>query len=323
MTVPKMRRRRRWPLVLIAAIAMLAGTAGWAVAWRPSIDPITLPDRVPPEDVDAPLRLCWLENAERAGSTVSALLVRHRQGDVLVDAGSSTQFAQEIEDYPLSTWLWLTLLPGQLRPTRSIEGHVRWGGADPARLRWVIPTHIHVDHAGGLVDLPDAPVLLAQEEIDLARELADDHVLHVIPAHARAIEGRTTPIPFELAPYETFDRSHDVFGDGSVVIVPMPGHTPGSVGVFITFAGRRIFHVGDVVHDDAGYLDRVAKPPLMRPTDHDPVAADRMVAHLAALHEAQPDLHILPAHSRPAWQALFDSEAPRCIDSRDVRAETP
>lgn len=265
-----------------------------------------------------------LQAEEADGGVAGALLEECEARLDVVDAGQIAKLvvvgdrppSDQIDDYPFTTWLWLTLLPGQMAPTRTIAAELRSVDADPERMRWVIPTHVHIDHVGGIVDLPDAPILLAAEEIAFARSRADARELHVVPAHARALEGRTTPIPFEDEPYEIFPRSFDVFGDGAIVIVPMPGHTPGSVGVFVNHGEHRVLHAGDVVHDDAGYLDRVAKPPIMRPTDHDPAAADRSVALLHALHETVPDLQILPAHSRPAWQELFESEEPRCIDWR-------
>ncbi len=43
-----------------------------------------------------------------------------------------------------------------------------------------------------------------------------------------------------------FDESLDLFGDGRLVLVPLPGHTPGSVGLFVTLdSGRRLFFSGD------------------------------------------------------------------------------
>lgn len=306
-----MRGVRRWlgALVRLALVALLVlgAIAGWAFGCRPSIETDEVIHQATTEMGRLPaLELCWIENASLDDSTVSALVIRHPEGDVMVDAGNSTHFDEETEGFPATTRLWLRLVPGQLVPTQPIGEALRRIGVDPTGLRWVIPTHVHVDHVGGLVDLPDAPVLMAQEDIDLAAELADAWSLHVIPAHARALRDRAQPIPFEGEPYEIFRTSHDLFGDGSVVVVPMPGHTPGSVGVFVNVSpSNRILHVGDVVHDDEGYVEAVAKPPLMRPTDHDPVRADRMVARLHRLHQILPELHILPAHSRPAWERIF------------------
>src|SRR6266849_2499747 len=43
-------------------------------------------------------------------------------------------------------------------------------GEDPAKLRWAILSHVHLDHAGGLMDLPPVPVLLTREELQFAAD---------------------------------------------------------------------------------------------------------------------------------------------------------
>jgi hypothetical protein len=97
----------------------------------------------------------------------------------------------------------------------------------------------------------------------------------VAPAHARALDGRTTAIAFQPRPYETFDESADVFGDGSVVVVKLPGHTPGSVGVFVNVSPTlRMFHVGDAVNVVEAVERRLTKSVVMAPTDEAPEEAE-------------------------------------------------
>ena len=45
---------------------------------------------------------------------------------------------------------------------------MRLVGGDPTKVRWVILSHTHLDHAGGLMDLPRTPVLLTREELQFA-----------------------------------------------------------------------------------------------------------------------------------------------------------
>jgi glyoxylase-like metal-dependent hydrolase (beta-lactamase superfamily II) len=57
----------------------------------------------------------------------------------------------------------------------------------------------------------------------------------------------------EAGPYLGFPRSHDVYGDGSIVCVPAPGHTPGSIIVFVTLPNNvRYALVGDLVWQREG-----------------------------------------------------------------------
>ena len=61
-----------------------------------------------------------------------------------------------------------------------------------------------------------------------------------------SLEGRTT-IDYDLdgPPVLTFTRSHDLFGDGSVVLVDLAGHTPGSVGVLLHTSAGPVLLAGD------------------------------------------------------------------------------
>lgn len=95
------------------------------------------------------------------------------------------------------------------------------------------------------MDLPNVPVLLSQEEIDFIARERDARTIQVVPAHAKAIDDRGHALHFEPKPYETFDESADLFGDGAVVVVKLPGHTPGSIGTFVSMSSKfRLFHGG-------------------------------------------------------------------------------
>ena len=71
----------------------------------------------------------------------------------------------------------------------------------------------------------------------------------VVREHAQQLLARMERVPFSNGPYETLDESTDYFEDGSVVFVALPGHTPGSMGTFVSVGpGLRLFHVGDATN---------------------------------------------------------------------------
>jgi glyoxylase-like metal-dependent hydrolase (beta-lactamase superfamily II) len=275
------------------------------------------------------VKACWAEYARNDATgqaatagltrthtwdiTVSGLLVRHPKGDLVVDVGNSQAFEHEIEGHAFLDRTWLMAFPGSNRVVASAPDALGRLGVKLDALT-VLPTHAHVDHMGGLVDLPAARVLLPREELAWTQAHRDDHYLHVVGAHARALDGRTTTIEFALRPYETFDESADLFGDGSVVVVKLFGHTPGSVGVFVNVSHKkRMFLVGDAVNVMEAIERRLTKSIFMASTDNARDEADRVVAKLAALHEADPELEILPAHDRTAWLATMGQPG-RCVD---------
>ena len=119
---------------------------------------------------------------------------------------------------------------------------------------------------------------------------------------------------FDPLAYETFDESADLYKDGSVVVVPLRGHTPGSVGIFVNLSPvRRLFYVGDAVDDERGFEERVAKSLILRDSDNDSALANQIVAKLGELHEKLPGLAILPAHGRSAYKKFFPGGPLSCV----------
>ena len=100
---------------------------------------------------------------------------------------------------------------------------------------------------------------------------------------------------FEPRPYLGFSSSFDVWGDGSIVLVPAPGHTPGSVLVFIALpSGKRLALLGDLVWQSDGITRPAERPWLSRVLVDDDAAAVRVaIEHVAALRTRFPELSYL------------------------------
>jgi len=99
-----------------------------------------------------------------------------------------------------------------------------------------------------------------------------------------------------------------VYADGSVVAVPAPGHTPGSVHVFVSLPdGQRYLFVGDTVWQREGFQLREERPWWTRlSADTDAHGVREQLLHLWTLARAFPALHIMPAHDARAFDALTD-----------------
>jgi len=103
---------------------------------------------------------------------------------------------------------------------------------------------------------------------------------------------------FEGGPYLGFPTSHDVYGDGSIVVVPAPGHTPGGVIIFVTLAiGTRYAFVGDLVWQLEGLTLREERPWITRRgSDSDAEGNRENLLRMIALKERLPESIIVPAH---------------------------
>ncbi len=133
------------------------------------------------------------------------------------------------------------------------------------------------------------------------------------PADAAGLLPRATPLVFDGGPVWLWERSHDLLGDGSVSLVPMEGHSPGSLGARIALPdGRTVFLVGDTVWAREGYEQLEPKSWLASHlVDADEDATADQIGRLWALHRAHPEVVILPAHDRRAWLEAFGE--PGCV----------
>src|SRR3954447_5986801 len=107
---------------------------------------------------------------------------------------------------------------------------------DLATLTHVVLTHLHFDHAGGLTLLPPSvPVVVQRREWEAGHDSAAIARNFFKPVDYAPADGRLVLV----------DGEHDLLGDGSIRLLPTPGHTPGHQSVQV---GEGLIIGGDVVH---------------------------------------------------------------------------
>src|SRR5260370_2795865 len=168
------------------------------------------------------------------------------------------------------------------------------------------------------MNLPPLLVLPTDEELKFAADPSGQARGYVIAVHTQKFPPVAAPtLRFEPTPYETFDESADLYRDGAVVVVPLRGHAPGRVGIFVNLSPvRRLFYVGDAVDDERGFAERAGKSLILRDSDNDMALANQIVGRLSELHEKVPGLAIVPAHGRRADKKIFPSGPLSCVSGQ-------
>jgi glyoxylase-like metal-dependent hydrolase (beta-lactamase superfamily II) len=227
---------------------------------------------------------------------MSAVLVRHPQGDVLIDTGVGRTIVSQLKEAP-----FLFRLGTDLVPLKTAADQLDAAGYDRKHLRSILLTHAHWDHVSGVPDFPGVPVLVTAAEHRFIDEGG------WVTVTARSVDrSQLREYTFDGGPYLGFDHSHDLYGDGSIVIVPAPGHTPGSVVVFLTLPdGARYAFVGDLVWQREGILEREGRPWATSKTiGEDPVALRDSLLRMNAIVTRYPQITIVPAHDARGFASI-------------------
>ncbi|WP_336088254.1 MBL fold metallo-hydrolase [Nocardia sp. SSK8] len=240
------------------------------------------------------------EGARTLGSTpltMSAFLIRHPGATFLVDpalcAGVHDRVLPELP-FPMSR----VVDPGHdVRGLAEVLAEHDLTGVD---IDFVLPTHLHWDHVSGLYELPGwVPIRVPGVEYRWAM----GGPRAPLGVARGPLLGRVFDL-YELdgPPVLTFARSHDLFGDGSVLLVDLAGHTPGSVGILLALAdGSRALLAGDAVFSTLQIrLVREIAPILGQLADADRDAAFHTIHRLHALPD---DIAVIPAHDHRAVHA--------------------
>jgi glyoxylase-like metal-dependent hydrolase (beta-lactamase superfamily II) len=233
---------------------------------------------------------------EKWESVMTCVLVRHPQGDVLIDTGVGRTVASQLKQLPP-----LFRLATDLEPSQPAADQLDAAGYDRKQLRYILLTHAHWDHVSGVPDFPGVPVLVTAAEHRFINEGG------WITVTARGIDSSLLrDYAFDGGPYLGFDHSYDLYGDSSIVMVPTPGHTPGSVVVFVTLPnGARYAFVGDLVWQLEGLLQREERAWLVRRSaDQDPVALQQSMLRMSAIATRYPQILIVPAHDPRGYVSI-------------------
>lgn len=227
------------------------------------------------------------------------VVIKHPRGTLLLDAGVGRATPKAFQrNSSLNRMLFGF---GKHEPAvDQLAAH----GVRPNDINAILVSHLHWDHAGGLPDFPGVPVWVQAAELVAADQGTPPS--YIGEHKDAAIAWRPYEMPMQ--PYEGFERSLDVMGDGTLMLVDLPGHTPGHSGLFVAAAnGKRYFFSGDVTWAARGLEQQKSRPAFTRwltGVDWNAARNAETIARIAAVKARLPELIVVPAHDEVASKVL-------------------
>ncbi|WP_231117953.1 MBL fold metallo-hydrolase [Mycobacterium colombiense] len=227
----------------------------------------------------------------RVENSLTSFLVTHPEATFIVDPAVCVDVERRaIAQLPAVLRVAVRPPTGTI-PTRTALNRL----PDAPRLDFALPTHAHWDHVSGLLDLPDLPVHLHRREHDW---IGAGPVAPVGGVRDSLRDRAVVQYELDGPPVLTFTRSHDLFGDQSVLLVDLAGHTPGSVGVLAHTARGWILIAGDAAWH---YLQiEMVRQKASYPGNLVDEDREETFKTLHRLHLARHTVTIIPTHDHGA-----------------------
>ena len=254
--------------------------------------------------------LWWLFTSRRwtAPRPINVYVIEHRDGLVLFDTGQDRASVTDPNYFPtgLVGLAYSRLARFAIGERQTLTAQLAALGHDAAEVTTVVLSHLHQDHIGGIAELPGAEIVVsATDWAKVGRRGAElDGVLsdriRLPGVRFRPLgTGEFHSMPDTDAAIAPFAAAYDLRGDGSLLVLSTPGHTPGSLSMLVRQTGMPpLLLVGDLTYDVsllAGeHVPGVGARAGLR-------ASTRAVNEMRRRH---PDLVVLAAHD-PAAAGLL------------------
>ena len=173
---------------------------------------------------------------------IYAFAIEHPEGVIVVDTGEDARASDR--GYFTRWHPGVRAFREWVTPEQEIGPQLERLGIAPSDVRWVVMTHLHTDHAGGLHHFPGNEILVTRTELDFASGLRGRARGYVANTHWPEWF-RPTAIELQHEPLGPFPESLRLTEAGDVTLVPLPGHTPGQIGVLVDDGDHTVLLGGD------------------------------------------------------------------------------
>jgi glyoxylase-like metal-dependent hydrolase (beta-lactamase superfamily II) len=242
---------------------------------------------------------------------IYAFAIEHPEGVIVVDTGET---ARTSEPGYIPRWHPYFRLGVRewVAPEQEIGPQLAQLGIPPADVRWVVMTHLHTDHAGGLHHFPNSEILVSRREAGLAAGRIGRLRGYLNNWYPNWFD----PTMVDLRPdaFGPFPESLPLTAAGDVTIVSLAGHTPGQIGVIVQDEDRAVFLAGDSAYYEQAMLRSIVDG--VAPSDAEARLTHQRIRAFAA---ETPTIYLV-AHDPQTGSRLAERQTVAAVSEATVAA---
>jgi glyoxylase-like metal-dependent hydrolase (beta-lactamase superfamily II) len=222
----------------------------------------------------------------RIAVPVPVFLITHPKGNILCDTGMHKQIASD----PVGRWgaAKVKNLTPDVKPDENVVSQLEKLGFKAGDIRYVINTHLHLDHSGCNQFFKGSVFLVQKEELKTA----------FWPEVFQRGSYYRADFDHPLK-YEELEGDYDVYGDGAIKIIRSPGHTQGHQSIRVN-----LNHDGSyVLTGDSCYLMENIEEEVLPGIVWNPEQAITSIRKLRYLRDKE-GANIITGHDPVLWDQV-------------------
>ncbi len=220
---------------------------------------------------------------------VPAYYIDHPKGRAVFDTGMPALLRTDPET-AIGGFL-AQVFQAEMPPEADVDRQLERLDVDPASIDFVVNSHLHFDHCAGNARLPNARIVVQRREVEATQEAGPPK------------EGFDANTMLDGRDVKTVDGEHDLFGDGSVVLLPTYGHTAGHQSLKFACAGGDTILAGDCC-----YFHKTLSDMKLPGFAHDHDEQRRSIQRLKAMEDR--GARIIAGHDPEQWARLPQAPSP-------------
>lgn len=196
-----------------------------------------------------------------------ALIKHPNKGYILFDTGYSNRFFEATKKFPYQLYAAITKVT--ISEEEEVIHQLNKIGITPDEIKYIIISHFHADHIGGLKDFPKAQFICTKkgyEDVKGKKGFSGLVKAYIPSLMPKNFEKRVLFLEVEKGRYEHPDlgKGIDLFEDGTITIHALDGHAFGMIGILVKTSKRKVFLISDAAWLKGNFKDLILPHPIVK-----------------------------------------------------------